>query len=322
MQLALIGFGLFVLSIAVIELVAYGYRNLRSTQRAKIRKRLRKHVYVESGRDGSEILKKRVLSDVPFLNNLLLHTPGIQRLDRLIIQANAGYPMGVYVLMCLLLGFVGFALGVQVNRGTLVSFAVALLSACLPILQLKRLKKKRLAQFKKQLPDGLDLIARALKAGHAFTGGMGLAAEEFEDPLGPEFSEALDEINFGVSVPDALKNLLGRIDCEELKYFVVGVILQRETGGNLAELMETLATLIRERFKFAGKVRTLTAEGRISAVILVGLPFAVAGFIWLTNPEFLDPLVNEPAGRIMLGAAVVMMTIGIIVINKMVKVEV
>ena len=172
------------------------------------------------------------------------------------------------------------------------------------------------------MPDGLDLIARALKAGHAFNGGMSLAADEFDDPLGPEFAEALDEINFGISVPNALKNMIRRIDCAEIKYFVVGVILQRETGGNLAELIETLATLIREKFKFQGKVRTLTAEGRISGVVLALLPFAFTGIIALLNPQFFEPLITDPLGRIMILAALVMMVIDIFVIKKMVKIEV
>ena len=143
----------------------------------------------------------------------------------------------------------------------------------------------RTEKFKKQMPDGLDLVARALKAGHAFSGGISMAAEEFDDPLGPEFAEMLDEINFGVSVPEALKNLTNRIECEELKYFVMGVILQRETGGNLAELIETLANLIREKFKFEGKVRTLSAEGKLSAIILSALPFLVGGFFLDQQPE-------------------------------------
>ena len=161
-----------------------------------------------------------------------------------------------------------------------------------------------------------------MKAGHAFSGGMSLAADEFDDPLGPEFSETLDEINFGVSVADALKNLAGRIDCEELRYFVVGVILQRETGGNLAELIETLANLIRERFKFDGKVRTLTAEGRLSAVILILLPFAVFGYLWIRNPNFLSPLITEPSGPFMIIGAIVMMIIGAIVMKRMVDIKV
>ena len=184
------------------------------------------------------------------------------------------------------------------------------------------MKKKRIQRFKKQLPDGLDLIARALRAGHSFTGAMKLAAEEFDDPLGPEFEETLNEINFGVSVPVALKNLATRYDFEEIQYFVTGVTLQRETGGNLAELVEALAKLIRERFVFEGKVRVLTAECRLSAVILVVLPFLIAGYIWLTNPNFLKPLLSEPVGHLMIVSALVMMTVGIIVLKRMVHVKV
>jgi tight adherence protein B len=177
-------------------------------------------------------------------------------------------------------------------------------------------------KFKRQLPDGMDLIARALKAGHAFTGGMSLAADEFDDPLGPEFAETLDEINYGVSVGDALKNLAARVDCGEIRYFVVGVILQRETGGNLAELMETLATLIRERFKFDGKVKTLAAEGKLSAIILILLPIGIFGYLWLTNPNFLAPLITEPAGKFMILGAIVMMIMGALVMKKMVDIKV
>jgi tight adherence protein B len=172
------------------------------------------------------------------------------------------------------------------------------------------------------MPEGLELIARSLRAGHALPSGMKLAAEHFEDPLGPEFAETLDEINFGVSVADALKNLAGRMHCKEVSYFVVAVILQRETGGNLAELMESLAHLIRENYKFHGKVRTLSAEGRLSAVVLIALPFLIAGWIKLSTPAFLEPLLAEPVGRLMLISAGIMMVLGIIVTRKMIKIDV
>jgi len=184
------------------------------------------------------------------------------------------------------------------------------------------LKQKRIEKFSSQLPEALDLIARALKAGHSLNSGMKLAADEFHDPLGPEFDETLGEINFGVSVANALKNLVGRIECPELKYFVVAIILQRETGGNLAELIESLANLIREKFKFQGKVRTLSAEGRLSAVILVAIPFFMGIYLHFSNPKYLELLFSEPIGRIMAGAAVIMMAIGILVIKKMVTIKV
>jgi tight adherence protein B len=322
MDLLAIGFGIFIATVVIIQLVMYGVRHMRTTQRVKIRKRLRKMTYVESGADGAEILKKRAYSDIPFLNSLLSSLPGLNSLDRLMVQANAKHPMGFYLLLGLFLTVVGLLIGSQLARNTLLAILLALIFGFLPYFHLLRMKRIRAEKFKKQMPDGLDLIARSLKAGHAFSGGISLAAEEFDDPLGTEFSEMLDEINFGVSVPEALKNLTTRVECEEIKYFAMGVILQRETGGNLAELIQTLANLIREKFKFEGKVRTLSAEGKLSAVILSALPFLVGGWFWLTNPKYLTPLVAEPFGRVLLLLAATFMIAGILVLKRMVSIKV
>jgi tight adherence protein B len=222
----------------------------------------------------------------------------------------------------LFLSFLGFLVGALVIKNQPVSLGLLVLGGLVPFLYLTILKHRRIAKFKRQLPEALDLMARALKAGHAFTNGMKLAADEFDDPLGPEFAEALDEINFGISVPNALRNLAKRIDCAEIRYFVVGVILQRETGGNLAELMGILSYLIREKFKFEGKVRTLSAEGRLSAIILIALPFFIAGWLQFSNPKYLETLVTDPIGKVMIIGAVLMMIMGILVMKKMVKIEV
>jgi tight adherence protein B len=183
-------------------------------------------------------------------------------------------------------------------------------------------KKRRITAFQKQLPEALELIARALKAGHAFTSGIKLAAEEFKDPLGSEFQATLDEINFGISVADAFKNLSGRIDCPELRFFVVSVILQRETGGNLAEIIESLSQLIRERFKFEGKIRVLSAEGKLSAAILVALPFLIALIIQFISPDYLQSLFTDPRGRTAAVAALTGMAVGIVFIKQMIKIKV
>jgi tight adherence protein B len=230
--------------------------------------------------------------------------------------------MGFYLLLAFILAAAGFLVSNELTKNPSLSLMVMVVMGACPFVYLTRRKRKRIEKFKRQLPEGLDLIARALKAGHAFTGGMMLAVEEIDDPLGPEFSETVDEINFGVSVPAALKNLSKRIDCEELNFFVVGAILQRETGGNLSELMETLAILIRERFKFQSKLRILSAEGRISAIILVALPFLVAGWIWFSNPNYLNPLISEPIGQLLIVLALIMMMVGIIVMKKIVDIEV
>jgi tight adherence protein B len=322
MDLFAIGFGIFIATVLIIQLVTYGVRHMRTTQRVKIRKRLRKLTYVESGPDGAEILKKRAFSDIPFLNSLLASLPGMNSLDRLMVQANAKYPMGFYLLLGLVFAVVGLLIGSKLAHNTLLAILLALILGSVPYVHLVRMKRLRAEKFKKQMPDGLDLIARSLKAGHAFSGGISMAAEEFDDPLGSEFSEMLDEINFGVSVPEALKNLTTRIECEEIKYFAMGVILQRETGGNLAELIQTLANLIREKFKFEGKVRTLSAEGKLSAVILSALPFMVGGWFWFANPKYLAPLVSEPFGRVLLLLAGAFMIVGILVMKRMVSIKV
>jgi tight adherence protein B len=322
MELFAIGFGIFIAVVLIIQLMTYGVRHMRTTQRLKIRRRLRKYTYVDSGADGSEILKKRILSDIPFLNSLLNDLPGVNNLDRLMMQANAKYPMGFYLLLGIFLSVVGLLIGVQFTRNLFTGILMAPIFGSFPLLVLFWQRRIRAEKFKKQMPDGLDLVARALKAGHALSGSISMAAEEFDDPLGTEFSEMLDEINFGVSLPEALKNLTKRVECEEIKYFAMGVILQRETGGNLAELIQTLAKLIREKFKFEGKVRVLSAEGKLSAVILSALPFLVAGWIWITNPKYLDPLLREPFGHMLLLFAGIFMTIGILIMKRMVNIKV
>jgi tight adherence protein B len=322
MELVLIGIGIFVFAVVIIELITFAIRNSGSAKSGRIRKKLRKYSFDDGEEEGTDILKKRIYSEIPFLNSMLQNTPGVAKLDQLVIQANAKYPMGFYILLSLFLAAGGYIGGDFFLRDLYQSLLLMFICGFLPFVYLNHLKRKRLEKFKRQLPDGMDLIARALKAGHAFTGGMNLAADEFDDPLGPEFAGTLDEINYGVSVGDALKNLAARVDCGEIRYFIVGVILQRETGGNLAELMETLATLIRERFKFDGKVKTLTAEGRLSAVILILLPIGIFGYLWLSDPEFLAPLTTEPAGKFMILGAIVMMIMGALVMKKMVNIKV
>lgn len=322
MEQIIIGMIIFIICVIIFELLVYAGKNTRSTKRAKIRKRLRKYVYVEKGIEGSDILRKRLLSEIPFLNNLLFKIPGVERLDSLIIKANAAYPMGFYILFAFFMAASGFLFGTLIIKNDMLALVFLPLFGSVPFLYLNHLKQKRQQRLRKQLPEALDLISRALKAGHAFTGGMRLAADEFDDPVGPEFTEVLDEINFGVSVSEALRNLADRMQVSEIKYFVIGVILQRETGGNLAELMDILAGLLRERFIFDGKVRTLSAEGKLSAVILVCLPFFIIAYLKISRPDYMNLLFTDPIGRVMMVAAAIMMIIGIFAMTRIVKIEV
>ena len=315
---------IFIASVVVIELFFYAYRTVRHPDRGKIRKRLKtiSSSQIGKGPADSSIVRKRVLSEVPLLNKFLLRVIGIERLERLKYQANARYPLGFFILLSLVLASAGF-FGFDWATGNIaLSWIALVVLGSIPFVYLINKRHKRMMRFERQLPEGLDMIARSMKAGHAFTTGMRLAADEFDDPLGPEFDYTLEEINFGVSVPDALRNLVNRVDFRDLNFFAVSVILQRETGGNLAEIIENIAHLIRERFKLLGKIKALCAEGKMSAIILAAIPFFVAAAIYVLHPKYIITLVTDPVGRKMVVVALCMMVFGAFVMKRIIKIKV
>ncbi|HHX4174562.1 TPA: type II secretion system F family protein, partial [Burkholderia contaminans] len=166
------------------------------------------------------------------------------------------------------------------------------------------------------------MISRALRSGHSFTSTLGMVGDEFPDPMGGEFRITFDEVNYGVSLHDALMNLATRVPVQDLRYFVIAVLIQRETGGNLAELLDCISALIRERFKLFDKVRVLSAEGRLSAWILGLLPFGTAAVMALLNREFLSVLWEDPAGIRMVGGMLVSMLFGLFWIRRIVRIRV
>lgn len=313
---------IFILALLTLELIFFSYRMMRYPDRAEVRRRLRMSMQDFDEKEAANIYKKNKLSDVPFLNRVLPFVPGVEGMRLYMEQANVQYTLGFFILLTMALGMVGFLAGTLFKLGPAASILIAVVLAAVPTLSLRHKKKKRMAKFEQQLPDALGLIARALRSGHAFTSGMKLAADEFDDPIGPEFNETLDEINFGVSVAEALKNMVNRLDCPDLNFFVVAVILQRETGGNLAEIIENLAHIIRERFKFRGKLRTLSAEGRLSANILIVLPIFMAVYMVLVAPQVIETLYTDPIGRAMSVIMVILMIIGYLMMRRIVKVEI
>lgn len=322
MNVIFFGIVIFVMALLVIELSFHAIRIYQNPDRSLVRKRLISGLEDESDEKSDSLLKRQVLSDVPLLNQILTALPWFGRLQLTINQANVKYTLGFFILISTTLGLVGYLTGWIFLRTFWQAVLIGFGTAVLPYLHLLIKKKERMAKFEKQLPEALDLIARALKAGHAFTSGMKLVAEEFKDPIGPEFDEALDEINFGLSVDDALKNLIKRVECMDLRFFVVSVILQRETGGNLAEIIENLAQLIRERFKFRGKVRILSAEGKLSAGILVAIPFILFVALLFINPNYMGTLIQDPIGQTISTISLVMMVVGIYLIRRIIDIDV
>jgi tight adherence protein B len=312
----------FAACVFVIEMISYAYKLMRNPDRKKIKRRLEPFSAGKYGNEGSSILRKEVLSEIPTVNRILTNIPIARRMNRFVQQANVPYTLGFFLLLMILLGSTGLFGGLMITRNPVLSISIGICLAALPLFYVGSMKKRRMQKFERQLPDALELVARALKAGHAFSSGMQLAADEFDDPLGTEFQNTLDEINFGVSVPDALKNLSIRVECPDLRYFIVSVIVQRETGGNLAEIIENLAHLIRERFKLRGRVQVLAAEGKLSGIILVAIPFLVVLALRFMNPTYIATLIEDPAGRAMAAMAVFLMVLGVLVMKKMIDIKI
>jgi tight adherence protein B len=313
---AFVGLGIFLAILLLIEGTYLVARNRLNPDAKHVRQRLKVLSLTDYSGEEVDLVRKKLLSRVPWFNRLLLSFRWTQNLDKLLLQADIRHPLGLFVLLSLLLASGG---------GLLIAFVApplilptAMILGLVPFFYIYSKKRKRMRKFERQLPDTMDLIARALKAGHALSGGLQLVGEEFGDPIGTEFERTLNEINFGVAVPDALKSLAERVDCSDLKFFVMSVIIQRETGGNLAEILENIARLIRERFKLQGRIRVLSAEGKLSAIILVAIPFFLAFVLSIINPGYINTLFEDPIGIILVAFASVMMALGILMMRKMV----
>ena len=311
----------FIIAICLIESLRYLGRR-KALNREVIRNKIQMYSSMDTGSDPSDMLRKKVLSNVQFLNDILRRTPGIQNLDRLLQQANLNYPLGFFILLSLVLLFAGYYGIAVIVRNQIIPLVTAIVLSTLPYIYIRMKKKERMKKFEQQLPEGMEFLSRALRAGHAFTGSMKLASENFGDPLGTEFEKTLDEINFGISTNDALKNLLTRVDSTDLRYFTASVILQRETGGNLSEIMDSIARIIRERFKFRDKVRVLSAEGRLSAVILVAIPVLLIVYLQFMKPGYLSTLTSEPAGKLIITISISMALLGIMLIRKLITINI
>ena len=313
---------IFLSILFVIELIYYGVTTAKKSEKKKVRDRLKSIGKDSQGEEPVNILRARPLSSIPWFGRALRSMPGIQRLEDLLAKANVNAAPGLFILSCILLGFLGHYLAGLYVAGKVLPFAVGLLMAYFPLFFVQMRKARRMQKFERQLPDALELIARALRAGHAFSSGLKMVAQEFDDPIGTEFERTQDEINYGVSVPEALKNMTQRVECEDLKFFVVAVVIQRDTGGNLAEIIDNMSRVIRERFKLHGKIKILSAEGRLSALVLCLLPFFMALVVYFLNPDLIMTLNEDPMGRVLAVNAMILMALGIVVIRKMVQIRV
>lgn len=288
----------------------------------RIRERLHLLATGESRATAGVLVRERKLSNIPFVHDVLSAIPRSGTLDRLLQQAGASQTLAGLLATSILLAAVGMVVAAALGWWWQWVLLVGLLFALAPVLRLRWLRARRLEKIGAQLPDTLDLISRALRAGHAFSSALSMVGSQAQEPIASEFKTTFDEINFGISTKQALLNLASRVPLTDLRYFVIAVSIQLETGGNLAGLLGVLATMIRERFKLLNKIRVLAAEGQLSAYILVALPFVVAGAIQVLNPKYMGLLFSDPAGVNIVVTALVMMALGVLLLWRLTKIRV
>ena len=272
--------------------------------------------------NAMSILKQRELSASPWLTRLLARAPRIHAIDRWLVQSGLSWSVGKFLAYTLFPPLVVVLVARMFYLPLLVGLAATAVAGCFAWLKVNRAKAKRLKQIEQQLPEATDMISRSLRAGHSFSTALGIVGDELPQPLGGEFRTTFDEINFGVPLNDALSGLANRVPISDLRYFVVAVLIQRESGGNLSEILTNISQLIRARLALLGKVRVLSGEGRLSAWILGALPFVVAALVNILNPGFMRILWTDPTGLKLVGAAAVSMVAGVVWMRKIIRIHV
>jgi tight adherence protein B len=311
-------------SIALVIEAGYLWWSSRHSSEAKrLESRIRMMSAGGNGNDPAmSILKQRELSGSPLLTRMLLWVPRIQMVDRWLVQSGLNWSMGKFVACTVVPPLMVCAVRFVIYIPPLALVAVMLIAGMIAPFKVSRAKKKRLKAIEEQLPEAADMIGRSLKAGHSFSTALGMVGDEMPEPIGIEFRTTFDQINFGVSLNDALGGLANRIPISDLRYFVIAILIQRESGGNLAEILGSISQIIRARLALLGKVRVLSSEGRLSAWVLGCLPFVVALLISVLNPGFLRVLYTDPAGIKLIGGAFVMMVVGVIWMRKIIRIHV
>jgi tight adherence protein B len=271
----------------------------------------------------AHLRRDRNLSELPPFHRFLRQLPHAHQLDRMLLQANLDWSVSGLLLACLAAGAATYlSVTALLHQPPMAALLCGAAAGVLPLAWVRRRRARRLAKLEQQLPDALDLLARALRAGHAFGAGVQMVSEEMADPIASEFRMMHDEVNFGVALAQALTNLSQRVPVTDLRYFVVAVLIQREAGGNLNEVLANLSRLIRQRLKLLTHVRVLSSEGRMSAWILTLLPFAIGGLMTVFNPEFMAPLWNDPMGVTLVRSLLVSIACGALMLRKIIRIRV
>src|SRR5579864_1462214 len=268
------------------------------------------------------VLRDEQLSQIPALDNLLRRSPRVAKIQDMLLQGGVSMRAGNFLGLSAGAGLVAAVVAYALSKRVEIAWAALLVGAMLPYSYASFRRSKRFEKFEELFPQAIDTLARAVRAGHAFTTALEMITSEVAEPVAGEFRQLYEEQKFGMPVRDALINLTERVPLVDVKFFVTAVMLQRETGGNLAEILDNLSYVIRERFKIQRQVRVYTAQGRLTMALLMGMPPIIVVVMMTLNPAFIQPLFIDPIGHVLLVLGITLQTIGYFVIRKIVKIQV
>lgn len=321
----LISFVAFVAALALVQGLYMLWQSLNVERTVRVNRRLRSLSAGGVNREQAlDLLRQRAFSDMPALNRLLLRIPRMHAVDRMLEQAGMDITVSRYMLIQFILSMILLVVLLLFTPGNpFVVVPVALIAGFfVPYLYVMRERRKRLDLLSSQLPDAMDFLARSMRAGNPFTASLRNAADQLHEPIASEFRTTFEEMNFGLDVERAMIDLGARVGNDELQYFITAVLIQRTTGGNLAEVLNRIANVMRSRETTRREVRILAAEMKYSANVLIALPFVVAGALTITNPSYLATLFESELGLVIIGIQLLLMATGFAVVQKMVDIRV
>jgi tight adherence protein B len=272
--------------------------------------------------EGLAILRDEMLSRIPALDTILRRSARVAALQTLLSQADMKLRAGSFLGLSLACGLI-IGIGVLIESKNLaIAWVCLLVGTLLPYSFVSYRRGKRFDKFEELFPEAIDTLARAVRAGHALTTALEMISDEVGEPVAGEFRKLFEEQKFGMPVRDALMNFTQRVPLVDLKFFVTAVMLQRETGGNLAQILDNLSHVIRERFKIQRQVRVYTAQGRLTMALLMAMPPIIVVVMYVLNPAFIRPLFTDPIGHTLLVAGITLQTVGYFVIRKVIRIQV
>lgn len=314
---------LFLFVVSLVLFVYYAWQGSKFAQKQLMRRRF---LYISAGgmhgKEKLDLYKNRVLNEAGVIEKMFFAVPRSSRLDSLLLKAGISTTASLFLLFSLGFASAGFLLGYFLLPPPGSALVLGIIFLLAPYGYLLVQEKRFLRKFDEQLPEALDLLARAVRSGHAVASGFELIAGEMEDPIRSEFRATVDEINMGLSLKDAFANFCARVPSTDLKFFSIAIMIQKETGGNVAEILDRIGRLIRERQQFKRQVQALTAEGRLSAWILILLPLAMLLYMYFVNYGYVSQLWTERTGIYMLGTGFVLQVIGALVIRRIVDIDI